>query len=64
MVNQSLEFLNKVRNSKITSYKVNGDVTFTAFDNGITVYVNFGANDVNTPIGIVKPYGFLYEQEG
>ena len=59
-VNESKDYLTSVAGAKITNHQyVTNDVTKTVFDNGVTVYVNFGDTDYVSEFGTVKAQGFL-----
>ena len=61
MVNQSKPLLDKVRTASIDSYEQSGELSKTVFDNGVTVYVNFGQQNVKTEIGTVSPQSFIFK---
>ena len=59
-VNEGKTFLTSVAGATIVSHQyMTNDVTKTVFDNGVTVYVNFGDTDYKSDIGVVKAQGFL-----
>ena len=59
-VNESKAFLTSVAGATITNHQyITKDVTKTVFDNGVTVYVNYGDTDYKSDIGTVKAQGFL-----
>ncbi len=59
-VNESKDYLKKVSGASITAHKnITADVTKTVFDNGVTVYVNYGSRDYVSDIGTVKAQSFL-----
>ena len=33
----------------------------TVFDNGVTVYVNYTGKTVETPLGVLEAYDYIYE---
>ena len=43
---------------------MNENLRCTRFDNGITVYVNFGDKDEQTPLGTVGAMDFLIGGDG
>ena len=47
LVNESAGYLNAVKNAKITAHTTQNGVTKTVFDNGVTVYVNYGTAEVS-----------------
>lgn len=59
-IGQAKPLLESVRDSTIVSYSKNGDLSETVFDNGITVYINFGKTDLQTPLGTVNAESFIF----
>ena len=57
------DYFSVVSGQKIISHQKNGSLTHTMYENGIEVYVNFGASAVNTPLGIVDGGWFTYGRE-
>lgn len=58
------DYLEKINGAKITSHAIlDNDVRKTVFSNGVTVYVNFGEEAAQTPLGTAKPYSFIYGEE-
>lgn len=54
-----------IDNSKIEKYELlDNNVSKTVFENGVVVYANNSSNEVETPIGLLKGYGFGMEREG
>ena len=53
-------YFEKVKNAKIVNHTITGDLRKTEFDNGITVYVNFGKSDIQTEIGTVAAESYIY----
>ena len=59
-VNEGKTFLTSVAGATIVNHQyLTKDVVKTVFDNGKTVYVNFGTKDYASDIGTVKANGFL-----
>lgn len=59
-VNESKAYLASVAGATIASHSyVTAEVVKTVFDNGVTVYVNYGDKDYQSDIGTVKAQGFL-----
>lgn len=59
-VNEGKTFLTSVAGATIVNHQyLTKDVVKTEFDNGVTVYVNFGDTDYASDIGTVKAKGFL-----
>lgn len=59
-VNESKTFLTSVAGATIVNHQyMSKDVTKTVFDNGVTVYVNYGDTDYKSDMGIVKAQSFL-----
>lgn len=61
MTKQAKPFLDKVRTAAIESYERVGDLSKTVFDNGVTVYVNFGTENAKTELGDVQPQSFIFK---
>lgn len=58
------KYLSAVKGAEIVSHKIVADgVRCTVFDNGVTVYVNYNDKAVDTPLGKIEPYGYLFERE-
>lgn len=64
MVSQADDYLKAVNSSVIVSHQSEGTLSHTVFDNGISIYVNFGDADINTPLGNVAANSFIYGKEG
>ena len=59
-VNEGKAFLTSVAGKTISNHQyVAKNVTKTVFENGVTVYVNFGDTDYTSDIGVVKAQSFL-----
>ena len=59
-INESKTFLTSVAGATIVNHSyVTKNVTKTVFDNGVSVYVNYGDTDYKSDIGVVKAQGFL-----
>lgn len=58
--NESKDFLKAVCGQSIVKYTRNGNLTQTVFENGVTVYVNFGSTEIVSEGGTVEAYGFVY----
>ncbi len=57
------EYFNKIESASINSHQiVNEDLRKTVFDNGVTVYVNYGDIPVQTEIGTVEPCSYIYTE--
>lgn len=63
-VKKAADYLKSVSGSEIKAHSSNGDISRTVFENGITVYVNYGRESANTPLGSVEPESFIYGKEG
>ena len=55
MVNESSDLLAKIGNQPIKNYVVDGDLTVTEFENGVTVYVNYSDEPMTLDNGIEIP---------
>lgn len=63
-IEESADFLERVRNVGITEYKVLSDtLSKTVFENGTVVYVNLGMSDEQTPLGVLEKMSFIYGKE-
>ena len=60
MANEAKDLTKAVCGQSIVKYTRNGDLTRTVFENGITVYVNFGSTATVSEAGTVAAYGFIY----
>ncbi len=60
MITKAEPLIKAVNDCHITAYTKSGDLSKTVFDNGIVVYVNFGAVPIDTPIGSLSAYSFIY----
>lgn len=59
-VNESKAYLTSVAGAQIVKHQyMTKDVVKTVFDNGVTVYVNYGDTDYTSDLGVVKAQGFL-----
>lgn len=59
-VTEGKAYLTSVAGATIVSHQyMTKDVVKTVFDNGVTVYVNYGDTDYTSDIGVVKAQGFL-----
>ncbi len=62
--NELEEYYAKVANSKIVDHKIfSNGLRETVFSNGVSVYVNYGENEIISPAGTVKPSGYLVKEE-
>ena len=52
-----------VSGSVIIENETDGTLAHTVFDNGISVYVNYGENAENTALGTVEPGSFIFGKE-
>lgn len=57
------DYYSKVAQSRIVAHSADGKLRRTVFENGITVYVNYGNEDVETPLGTAKAGFFVYGKE-
>lgn len=58
------EYFEKIEGAVIAEHSiVSKNVRKTVFDNGITVYVNYGDTSAVTEIGTVAPFSYLYSEE-
>ena len=65
MVERSRTYLQSVAGAHIAAHEIlENQVTMTRFDNGVTVYVNFGDADASLTQGTVKAGSFLALDEG
>lgn len=60
MTQEMAPFFRAVNGAAIVGYEQADGVTCTRFDNGVTVYVNFTENPVQTPLGTLAARGFTY----
>ena len=56
-------FLKSVNDSGILRNEREGNLAHTVFENGISIYVNYGNTAVNTPLGKVEARSFIYGGE-
>jgi hypothetical protein len=64
MTNESKDFYAAVEGAKITKHTIiSKKLHSTKFDNGITVWVNYGNEPVTLPEGTVQPQGFMYRED-
>ena len=56
-------FLKSVKDSKILKNEREGNLAHTVFENGISIYVNYGNTSVITPLGKVEARSFIYGGE-
>lgn len=58
------KFYKSVANSKLIKYELlGGGLTRSVFDNGTIVYVNHSSSTVDSPVGKLEAYGFVWEGE-
>lgn len=62
-IKKASEYLKAVSGSVIIENETDGTLAHTVFDNGISVYVNYGENAVNTALGTVEPGSFIFGKE-
>lgn len=60
MYAEAQPFLEKVNGANITAYTIENGVSCTEFSNGVTVYVNFNDEAVESPIGTIEALSFKY----
>ena len=64
MINESKDFYTAVNGAKIAEHIIISEkLHSTEFDNGITVWVNYGDEAVTLPEGTVQPQGFMYRED-
>lgn len=64
MVEETKNYYEAVCGQRITAYELLPDtVTKTVFSNGVIVYVNHNDKAVQTPLGELGAYGFVYTSE-
>ncbi len=49
----------KINGSKMIKYSLEGNVSRTVYDNGCTVYVNYGATDATVNGNVIEAYDYL-----
>lgn len=57
------EYYALVAESGIQSHSVDGTLRKTVFENGITVYINYGKDNIETALGTAKAGSFVYGKE-
>ena len=62
--NRTVKFYRSVEGSEIKSHTVLGNLRKIEYENGVTVYVNYGAEAVQTESGIVGAGDYLVVGEG
>ena len=60
MIGKTNTFLSDAGSSGIADYTREGNLVKTVFENGVTVYVNFGNKALKTPVGEVAGSSFIY----
>ena len=61
MILNAMPFLDSVKGASIVSYSEENKLSCTQFDNGTVIYVNFGKESAQTPLGEVKAQSFIYK---
>lgn len=61
MVQRSCELHALTGTQAIADYRMTDGVSYTLFENGVEVYVNYTDQQVTTPLGIVEPCDFVYQ---
>lgn len=61
MLEQASPLLEKTQGQPITEYVRDGEVAMTRFQNGVTVWVNFGETAADSPLGSIPARSFLYQ---
>lgn len=57
-----LEIYNSVKNAEMISYTEKAGFSVTKYDNGIEVYVNHTDDEIDSPIGKLKSYGYMMKK--
>ncbi len=58
------EYFEKINGAAIKNHTViSGNVRKTVFDNGVSVWVNYGDAPVETEIGTIEPCSYIYTEE-
>lgn len=61
-VNSTKEYYNAISGAEISEHTIMpSGVRKTVFDNGVTVYVNYTGKTVETPLGVLEAYDYIYE---
>ncbi len=63
-INEVKPFLDALDDSQLVDYSSEGDISISNFSNGVTVIVNFGDSDAQTPFGTVKSQNFIFDRKG
>lgn len=64
MIKESKDFYAAVNGAKITGHKIISETLRSVeFENGVTVWVNYGDEAVTLPEGTVEPQGFIYRED-
>ena len=61
MLEQAAPFLEQIQSQAITEYVREGNATMTSFQNGVTIWVNFGETAFDSPLGSIPARSFLYQ---
>jgi len=59
-INAAKPLQDSLGKAKLVSYTKKGELTESVFDNGVTVYVNFGNKAVKTDLGNVEAKSFIF----
>lgn len=62
MLEESREIRRLTLGKSIIRYTMDGDLSITEFENGVTLYVNFSDVSKTTPFGEVKPMSFIWNK--
>ena len=60
-VKKNKNYYNAIANSSIVDHEIVSEtVRKTVFDNGVTVYVNYGQQSAETPVGTVNALSYVF----
>lgn len=59
-INSAKPLQERLGKAKLVSYSETDELTKSVFDNGVTVYVNFGKKAVDTDLGTVEAKSFIF----
>ena len=60
-INQAKPLIDNLKDSAIRSYKKDGELSTTVFENGTVVCVNFGKKPIDSVVGKVEPFSMKYK---